>query len=607
MYLKNIIIICLYILPSNFSYGQNENILKNDVRNALKKEGLIGAVWTIVDSNGISTDCAGFKNAETKENFKPSDKVHIGSIAKTILAVGVLRLATDGKINLDESVSKYLTDTKFINRWNATNPVTIRHLLDHTSGLSDAKLWHIFSTSSTPNTLLSAFYQNDPKILTIQAKPGSIYSYSNMGYTILGMLIESVLNQRYEKYLDENILKPLGMYNSTFHFVSQTGNKADKNLAMGHFDNSIPTAAQPIYLRPAGQITTTAYDMGLFLRFLMSDGKIGSIKFIDEKYLQNIGKQVSTEAFQNGVPYGYALGAYTRDRYGVIGISVIGNILGFAARVYWFPAQQKAFFISHNMDSETADYDIFNSILVKHLNIKAETSNLSSVKTNSFISEYSGYYIPVITIVEPFRLLDIIFSYTKVSVSDSGAGLNPMQKKSQKLVYLGNNRFSSEGRTNISHSFYKNENGKLMITDGISTMEKVSGIKILLIALSLVLGLLGLAYLLFSTIYQSIKFKRTFLNKPIFYVSFAFLAILASMPFLFTQPFISMGDKTIGNTLLYFGTILLPLLTIVSIIKYIKFDKTNWVYKLDFLSLFFVLQFSTLLFFNDLIPFALWK
>jgi len=138
-------------------------------------------------------------------------------------------------------------------------------------------------------------------------------------------------------------------------------------------------------------------------------------------------------------------------------------------------------------------------------------------------------------------------------------------------------------------------------------MEKVSGIKILLIALSLVLGLLGLAYLLFSTIYQSIKFKRTFLNKPIFYVSFAFLAILASMPFLFTQPFISMGDKTIGNTLLYFGTILLPLLTIVSIIKYIKFDKTKWVYKLDFLSLFFVLQFSTLLFFNDLIPFALWK
>lgn len=339
----------------------------------------------------------------------------------------------------------------------------------------------------------------------------------------------------------------------------------------------------------------------------MSDGKIRSIKFIDEEYLQNIGKQNSTEAFQNGVPYGYALGAYTRDRYGVTGISVIGNILGFAARIYWFPNQQKAFFISHNMDSETADYDIFNSILVKHLNIKAETPNLISVNTDSLLSEWGGYYIPVVTKVEPFRILDKVFSYTKVGLSDSGAELNPMQKKSQKLVYLGNNLFSSEGRTKISHSFYKSENGKLIITDGISTIEKVSGIKILLIAISFVLGLFGIAYLLLSAVYQSIKFKRTFLNQPIFYVSFALLTILASVPFLFTQPFISLGDKTIGNTLLYIGTILLPLLTFVSIIKYIKFDKTKWIYKFDYLSLFLVLQLSTLLLFNDLIPFTLWK
>ncbi len=347
--------------------------------------------------------------------------------------------------------------------------------------------------------------------------------------------------------------------------------------------------------------------MGLFLRFLMSDGKIRSIKFIDEEYLQNIGKQNSTEAFQNGVPYGYALGAYTRDRYGVTGISVIGNILGFAARIYWFPNQKKAFFISHNMDSETADYDIFNSILVKHLNIKAETPNLNRVNTDSPLREWGGYYIPVITKVVPFRILDNIFSFTKVIVSDSGAELNPIQKKSQQLTYLGNNLFFAEGRTNTSHSFYKSENGELLITDGISTIEKVSGIKILLNAISFVLGLLGMAYLLLSFVYQSIKFKRTFLNQPIFYVSFALLTIIASVPFLFTQPFISLGDKTIGNIMLYIGTILLPLLTLVSIIKYIKFDKTKWIYKFDYLSLFLVLQLSTLLLFNDLIPFALWK
>ncbi len=236
-------IISLFLVNTILARSNNE--LHQDIEKLLLEQKLTGAVWTIVDSNGITTDCAGLKNAESKESFKPTDTVHIGSIAKTILAVGVLHLATEEKINLDESVSKYLTDTKFINKWNATNPVTIRHLLDHTSGLSDSKLWHIFSTSSTPNTPLSTFYQNDPKILTIQAKPGSIYSYSNMGYTLLGMIIESVTNQRYEKYLNENIIKPLGMYNSTFKFLTQIGNNGDKSLAMGHFDNGKPTAALP--------------------------------------------------------------------------------------------------------------------------------------------------------------------------------------------------------------------------------------------------------------------------------------------------------------------------------------------------------------------------
>lgn len=592
---------------ANTIIAQPNTQLHQDIEKLLAEQQLTGAVWTVVDSTGIKTDCAGFKNAEVKEKFKATDRVHVGSLAKTILAAGVLRLATEGRINLDEAVGKYLPNTQFINKWQVTNPVTIRHLLDHTSGLSDAKLWQIFSTSSTPNTPLAAFYKDDPKILTIQAKPGAIYSYSNMGYTILGMLIETITNQRYENYLDDNILKPLKMHNSTFQFVTQVGDNKDTNLVMGHFDDGQTIAALPMYLRPAGQITTTAYDMGLFLQFLMSDGKVNTVNFIDEKYLLKIGKQESTEAYQQGVPYGYALGAYTRDRYGVVGISVIGNILGFAARMYWFPNHRKAFFISHNMDSETADYDVFNATLVKHLDIKADTPNLVKAKTVNLLNEWNGFYIPFITHVVPFQIVDKVFSFTKVSVSDSGAALKPLQKKSQQLKYVGNNLFSLEGRINISHSFYKNENGKLLITDGISTIEKVNGLQILLIALSFALGFLGMMYLLFSSVFQLFKFKRSFFQQPILCISFAFLTILAAIPFLLKQPFTSLGDKTIGNTLLYIGTFLMPLLTLVSLIKYIKFDKTKWLYKFDFLSLFFVLQLFVLLLLNNIMPLALWK
>ncbi len=86
-----IIIIGLFL--ANTSLAQRNNQLHQDIEKLLSEQNLTCAVWTIVDSNGITTACAGLKNAESKESFKPSDKVHVGSIAKTILAVGVLHLS----------------------------------------------------------------------------------------------------------------------------------------------------------------------------------------------------------------------------------------------------------------------------------------------------------------------------------------------------------------------------------------------------------------------------------------------------------------------------------------------------------------------------------
>jgi CubicO group peptidase (beta-lactamase class C family) len=117
------------------------------------------------------------------------------------------------------------------NQWDKTNPVTIRQLLDHTSRLTDAKLCHVFSTTATPDTPLESVYVRYPSILKIQTKPRSVYSYSNLGYTILGMIIEKITQKRYENYLDENLLKPLGMVNSSFEFVTQVGDNADKQEA----------------------------------------------------------------------------------------------------------------------------------------------------------------------------------------------------------------------------------------------------------------------------------------------------------------------------------------------------------------------------------------
>lgn len=284
-----LILILLLISFGNHSNAWSKEELQNKIADLLNEQKLSGAVWATVSDNGaIAFDSYGYKNGITKEPLTPTDKVHVGSVCKTILAAGFLRMATVGLLNLDDPVKKYLPNLPLEYHDYTHTPITIRHLLDHTSGLTDARLWHVFSTTATPDTPLEAAYLNSPHLLKVQAKPGSMYSYSNVGYTILGMIIEKITNKRYEEYLDENLLKPLGMLNSSFEFISQT---KDRKLAYGHFEKGVPVAAMPMYLRPAGQFTTTAEDVGIFLKFMMSDGTIDGQPFIESTYLNTVGKQ----------------------------------------------------------------------------------------------------------------------------------------------------------------------------------------------------------------------------------------------------------------------------------------------------------------------------
>jgi CubicO group peptidase (beta-lactamase class C family) len=543
------------------------------------------------------------QKCQNQEPLSQTDKVHVGSVSKTILAAGFLRMATVGLLYLDDPVKKYLPHLPIANEYNSTDPVTIRHLLNHTSGLTDAKLWHIFSTKSAPHTPLETVYLNSPNILKVHTKPGSIYSYSNLGYTILGMVMEKISKKPYENYLDESILKPLGMANSSFQFISQT---TDNQLAFGHFDDGEPVVALPMYLRPAGQLTTTAEDIGKFLRFMMSDGIMDNKPFIDNEYLKAVGKQELTDAYKRGVPFGDALGAYSRDRYGVVGIAKNGNTLGFSAMIYMFPNHKKAFFIAYNMDSETANYDLFNEVLVNHLGLPTQHVSTEEQNTESDIENWNGFYIPVITKVEPFGLLDIVFSHTKVETSKTGALLMPFQGKHKALIYQGKNLFSMKDRIKISHAFYKDTDGELVITDGVKTIKKISGLKIIGIASSLVLGISGLVSLFISGCINLMKSKLAFKNNPVVWVFISISTLILSFASITAQPFMSMGDLTIGNFLLATATLMLPIFSIITFILIIKRQRM-YLHSLSFWSTVFVIQFCVLLIANNLMPLILWK
>lgn len=114
--------------------------------------------------------------------------------------------------------------------------------MDHIAGLDDARLWQV-------NPPMSQTFSPGGSLLLVRSRPGSRFSYSNMSCSLLGMVIESLTGERYESYLDRELLKPLAMNDSTFDFISQ---RTDSRIAMGHFENGEAHYVIPMYLRPAG-------------------------------------------------------------------------------------------------------------------------------------------------------------------------------------------------------------------------------------------------------------------------------------------------------------------------------------------------------------------
>ena len=585
----------------------SQNSLNKKIENLLKEQKMAGAVWCIIDSSGnIKTDAAGFNNVPKNIRMQTTDKVLVGSITKSVLSAGILRLATEGKLDVNDPVNKYLPNVKFDNPWEQTQPVTIQHLMDNASGLGDLRLWHIFNSTALPDSPLSEFYAKDPSVLKIYAKPSTMFSYSNMGFTLLGMVIEAVTKQRYETYLDAHLIKPLGMQNSTLLYRSQEGKYKDKSLAMGHYDGGTIAPNMPIYVRPAAHFMTTAYDMGIFLKFLMGDGKINGKSFIDLKYLQSIGNPHTTIASQKGLLNGYSGGMMRRDRHGVQGIYGLGNVIGYKATTYLFAEEESGFFISFNMDSETADYDMFNDAFIKHLGIKTKPLIFNNQPIDKdFPEDIDGYYVPVFTKYEPFDLSDKLTGFIEIVVNQNQVTLTPFQQKTSQLFYNGKGEFSLENRTESSHIFYKN-NDEVFITYGIKTFKKYNGFIILSLWISYLLGVLSILYVLLSGVYRIFKNKKAIFQNPMIWVFLGILSLLIPVPFFLNQPFVAIGDKSIASILLMLSTIILPLGTVFSGIHFWK-NNTPKIYKsFDVIALIFVFQFLCLLLYWGIIPFRIW-
>lgn len=583
-----------------------EPALTASIETALTEEGLTGAAWATRLADGeLVFGQAGYRDAENKLPFLADTKFHIGSVVKTLLATGILRLVSQGEINLDSPASHYLPGLSFDNRWVSESPVTVRHLLDHTSGLDDARLWQMFSTRVHADTPLIEAFTRQSGVLRVRARPGDRLSYSNMGYGLLGLIVESVTGESYEAYLDRELLGPLGMHDSSFAFITQEGEKADPRLAWGHIDDGSHYGAMPIMLRPAGQFTTTSADWMRFATFLMSDGKLDGEEFIKTGLMRARGISSTTQASHAGLEAGYALGISRLDRYSAIGLCHSGNIIGFNALMCIYPDTGQAFLISINTDSETADYKRIYRIIaatLDHATPPVPETKLPAVDA----ADWQGFFILQPNRFDSFRYLDTVFGFARLEWKDGSLVFDPLQGKTRQLRPTGDYFLSANDRQVNSHVLLRDESDEPLVSDGYRTYKRVNPALIYGLWLSLSLGLVGMLWFLLSGF---VALKRQGLSgflTPQGIAMIGVLGLLIPIPFFFTQSFMALGDKTTASLLLAGATILLPLSMLVTHWKIVRNKVRTKTDKLHVIAALAVLQWCGVLYYFDMLPFRLW-
>lgn len=565
----------------------------------LRQEKLAGMTWSIVAGDRILVGAAGRSNIQTGAAMRPDDRIHIGSVTKTLLAAGLLRLASDGRLDLNDPVSKLVPQIRFDNPWEETRPVRVRHLLDHTAGLENLRVWQMFSTKVGPNDKLASAFDRDPSVLRVRTPPGEAFSYSNIGYGLAGMVIERVTGQRYEDWLDRHLLAPLGMSDSTFHYASQVG-PADPRLAWGHGDDLTLHEAMPVALRPAAQFTTTSGDMSRFARFLMSDGTVGGRSFIRPELLRAMGQPSGTAAARAGLRTGYALGLTLRDRHWRVGRCHSGNIVGYRAMFCIFPEQKKAFFYSINTDGENADYSRLDKLLMQALRVAPPQAAPVGAPAPG-IRDWSGHYVPVVSGIALERLPDLLMEGVTLRLAGTHPVLDAGDSDPAAVQFVGGHLLRVAGRSLPSHAVFRDERGRRMLSDGVRSFREVSPWKINALWGSLGLGLVGLFYLLLAVPIVAWRSRRSLLQPA----SLALLLLVPAGLLTAAAGFARFGDLTPGSGLLLIATLLLPFAVLLQAGQAGRKRYAFWKPEVAACAAF--LQMCVVLAYFGLLPLVLWR
>ena len=313
-----------------------------------EREHVPGAVWgIIIDGRLAHVGVAGYRDVPSKATVDSGTVFRIASMTKSFTALAILRLRDEGKLSLDDLAEKWVPELAGLTYPTSDSPrLTIRHLMSHATGFPEDNPWGDQQLAVTDDEMSKMMRAGIP----FSNAPGVAYEYSNYGFAILGRVVTKASGMPYRQYIQQTILRPLGMTSTTLEPRSVPAAR----LAQGYRWEDEQWKVEPQLPDGAfgsmGGMLTSARDLGRYVGMFLDawpphDGpETGPVRRSSLREMQQIQRprpatvtraaNGSLQLYSGG--YAYGLGVSGDCNFAHI-VAHSGGLPGFGSIMRWLP------------------------------------------------------------------------------------------------------------------------------------------------------------------------------------------------------------------------------------------------------------------------------
>jgi CubicO group peptidase (beta-lactamase class C family) len=450
--------------PDKDPWPKTVEDFRTAVQTVLSDTGVPGAGLALVRMSGVEwAGGVGLADRDRRTPVTADTHFRAGSISKSFIASAIVQMYLDDEIDLDTPISEIASDIRIDNAWEPAHPVRVIHLLQHTAGFDDMHFNEMYNVADPPDMPLADVLKINPNSRVVRWQPGTRMAYSNPGYTIAAYLIEKITGEKYEDRIAEKIFRPVGMPTSSFVLTKDD----EAILAKGYRDRTGPPVPySQIYLRPSGNLHTSALELGRWVHLLLNWGETETDLVIDPEYLSNMEHPRTTVASYAGLRTGYGSGIASTQVEGFPMLGHGGGIEGFSSLYGYSTSRDAGYVILLNSTHSPEAMRRIAKLAVRYLKADVEPPpKATATVAAATLRSYEGYYHDANPRNQAFAFIEWLMSGRSVTVSGDHLEVKPAFGKAVTLIPVADALFRAEDEAEASTVFADNDAG-LMVMAG---------------------------------------------------------------------------------------------------------------------------------------------